>query len=155
MAPAAGYTWSEALAFCQSLGGRLPTEAEWEWAAKGPDNLMHPSEPFQPGFTVNGSNSTSPIDVGSFEQNASWVGALDMLGNVAEWTSSGGGEDYPYVADDGRERSPDAGNVQRVVRGGSYQHGASDMRNSWRQWIPYNDSAIYIGFRCARDYTQP
>jgi formylglycine-generating enzyme required for sulfatase activity len=64
----------------------------------------------------------------------------------------GGGEDYPYVATDGRENSPAAGNPFRVHRGGSQQTGEGNLRNALREWYRFDSSTNFIGMRCAMDY---
>jgi hypothetical protein len=114
--------WFAATAHCEDRGARLPTEAEWEYAARGPDSLVYPW-----GNEWNPDNAnwgeTEPDEtfaVGSFPAGASWVDAQDMTGNVWEWTSSLY-EDYPYDSEDGREDDTgDRTGVRRVLRGGSF-----------------------------------
>ncbi len=149
--PRENLLWTEARDFCAKRGGRLPTEAEWEYAGRGPDNLMYPWGNDLVGdnlvFDQNNNNQTS--DVGSKPQGVSWVGALDMSGNVWEWVSSAY-KRYPYDSKDGREDLNDA-TVDRVYRGGIHNYidfgagltarfkGTKDERN----W--------FVGFRCAKD----
>ncbi|MCD4686647.1 MAG: SUMF1/EgtB/PvdO family nonheme iron enzyme [Anaerolineae bacterium] len=84
--PRESITWVEAFVFCASLGGRLPNEAEWEFAARGPNMLEFPwGDDFVPENTVYGNMSGGTSVVGSKPEGASWVGALDMSGNVWEW----------------------------------------------------------------------
>lgn len=148
--PRTNITWVEAQSFCQSIGGRLPTEVEWEYAARGPSGWRWPfGDDFLPGFVVHASNATSPIDVGSFPENASWVGALDLAGNVREWVNTNWKE-YPYEADDGREDGSPGGD--KVVRGGSYQSGRDFTRGSFREFYDARGFTADLGFRCARDY---
>ncbi|MCC7209220.1 MAG: SUMF1/EgtB/PvdO family nonheme iron enzyme [Anaerolineae bacterium] len=147
--------WIEADRFCTLRGARLPTEAEWEYAARGPDGLIYPwGDEFMADSVVFRANSGDvPADVGSRPDGASWVGALDMLGNVAEWTASEF-RPYPYDAGDGRESPNDGGNEERVFRGGAFNQpaemlsttsrGASEARED--AWTPF------IGVRCARSY---
>jgi len=152
--PVADISWTEASAFCETKGGRLPTEPEWEYAARGPSNFKFTmGDTLRPGFVIHAGNASSPVEVGSQPDNASWVGAYDLLGNVREWLSTGWNNTYPIVQDDGREKTPDGGgNEFRSVRGGSYQTGESRLRASLREFYQYNDSTIDIGFRCAMDY---
>ncbi len=153
-------SWTEALGFCESLDLRLPTEAEWEYAARGPSNWRYPW-----GNDFNENNAAvifgvaptgaSPVD--SYPDGASWVGALEMSGNMWEWTSSIY-RPYPYVAEDGRESTENEGSssadnaTRRVVRGGgwdntdenatSYNRSNGFFTTVWNSW----------GFRCARDF---
>jgi formylglycine-generating enzyme required for sulfatase activity len=162
--PRTNVTWQDAQAYCQRRGGRLPTEAEWEYAARGPDNLTFPW-----GNTFNGNvlnycdgscefnwhdanfNDGQPqsADAGSYLQGASWVGALNMGGNVWEWTSSLYWN-YPYNAGDGRENSGDL-TTPRTLRGGSWNWIGLDARTTARD-DPIQESADWYGFRCVRDY---
>ncbi len=149
--PRENLTWFEARDFCAARGARLPTEAEWEYAARGPSNWIYPwgnqMDSQALVFDQNSGNQTA--DVGSRPRGASWVGALDMSGNVLEWVSSQY-RPYPYRADDGREDLTDA-RALRVYRSGwgSYiDFGVSAAirfydRPDYRDW--------FIGFRCARD----
>lgn len=149
--PRTNLTWSEARDFCLSKEMRLPTEAQWEYAARGVDSLDYPwGNEFNADALVYDANSNNqPADVGSRPAGASWVGALDMSGNVHEWVSSLY-QRYPYNADDGRE---DAANTTdaRVFRSGinSYidfgtsTHIRFNMEPGGRDW--------FVGFRCARD----
>ncbi len=149
--PRNNVTWEQAQAFCVSRGGRLPTEAEWEYAVRGPNSFIYTmGDILQPGFVVFAANSAGAATVGSQPDGASWVGALDLLGNLSEWTSTGW-EDYPYDSEDGRERGPEAGETRRVVRGGSFQTGQDNLRASFRSFNQYDSDEVGIGFRCARD----
>lgn len=98
--PVERITWAEAAAYCQQRGGRLPTEAEWEYVARGVDGLYYP---WGNAFDVaKVASNTASVAVGSQTGNVSWVGAHDwqaMFGNrTSSWYQS-----YPYYANDGRE----------------------------------------------------
>jgi iron(II)-dependent oxidoreductase len=149
--PRENLTWFEARDFCAARGGRLPTEAEWEYAARGPSSLLYPwgdrldSQALV--YDANAGNQTAPV--GSRPAGASWVGALDMSGNVLEWVNSQY-RPYPYTADDGREDlfDPDAPRVYRSGWGSYISHGVSAPIRfhglpTMRDW--------FIGFRCAAD----
>lgn len=152
-------SWFDAQAHCEARGGRLPTEVEWEWAARGPDNLAYPWGADFNGHILNwcdvncriewrdvryddGYGTTAPV--GSYPENASWVGALDMGGNVWEWTAS----PYdPYPLEGGLIEADRA----RVIRGGAWDHLAFDARTANRARVAPTYTFHTIGFRCARD----
>lgn len=147
--------WFAATAYCHSRGTRLPTEMEWEYAARGPDGLVYPwGNEFVPENVAYGPNTDYyRTEVGSFPGDVSWVGALDMSGNVWEWTSSVYAP-YPYDPGDGREVDASMDDKSpRVRRGGSwYWYNEDDLRlaNRYRP-TPYRKHWDG-GFRCARSY---
>ncbi|MCC7446119.1 MAG: formylglycine-generating enzyme family protein [Anaerolineae bacterium] len=143
-------TWFEARAFCVKRGARLPTEAEWEYAARGPDNLMFPwGNTFVAFNTVFAGNADAPGEVGSRPGGVSWVGAHDLSGNVWEWTSSLL-RPYPYNRTDGRE-DPDNARNERVIRGGSWFVPADSVSVVMRVGDLPGVAAADVGFRCVRD----
>lgn len=147
-------SWQEAYNFCQSRGGRLPTEAEWEYAASGPSNWVYPwGNQLIPSYMVHNDGMTNqPSRVNSIPQNASWVGAVDMAGNLREWTSSIFREnDFPYNPLDGRENPLDS-QAFRVIKGGSWITPPVTARTSDRAGIDPNTRDWNVGFRCVRDY---
>ncbi len=149
--PRENLLWSEAHDFCIQRGGHLPTEAEWEFAARGPDDLIYPwGNEFIPNnlaFDQNAVNET--VKVGSKPEGASWVGALDMSGNVFEWVSSIY-KDYPYDANDGREDASDT-TSPRVYRGGIRSYLDYAASATIRFHLAPTDRDWFLGFRCARD----
>jgi iron(II)-dependent oxidoreductase len=151
--PVESITWFEAGAFCELRGVRLPTEAEWEYAARGPESRIYPwgNQWNENNLVWDGNSNRQTADVGSKPAGVSWVGAYDLSGNVWEWTSSLY-EPYPYDAADGREA--DTGtrtDVRRVLRGGSWDYYDSlDFRAPYRGWDDPNIRLNYFGFRCAR-----
>jgi formylglycine-generating enzyme required for sulfatase activity len=151
--PVENIEWFEARDFCALRDARLPTEAEWEYAARGPDELIYPwGNQFVAENVVYGDNSDSQTAiVGSRPAGASWVGAMDMSGNVWEWVSSLY-LDYPYESDhESRTNSTDV----RVLRGGSrLNNSTSVLRAARRNGVNPNNVSSSFGFRCALSYEQ-
>jgi formylglycine-generating enzyme required for sulfatase activity len=148
-------TWFESQDFCNSRGEsiRLPTEAEWEYTARGPNALTYPwGNNFSDNIVYNGNSGGQTANVGSKPEGASWVGALDLSGNVWEWTSSLY-KPYPYSTYDGRESRFDSRN-SRVVRGASWAEGdnLSRLTSIHRDKNDPNGKYSSVGFRCARDF---
>lgn len=151
--PVERITWAEMRDYCQLRGARLPTEAEWEYAARGVDSWLYPwGVEWNADKAVWGANSNEQTaDVGSRPNGASWVGALDMIGNVWEWTSSLYG-DYPYDMTDGREQNTDGEtDVYRVFRGGAWYDVDLSYPTTVRDGGITNYSEFAIGGRCVRD----
>jgi formylglycine-generating enzyme required for sulfatase activity len=149
-------TWFEASAFCAQRGGRLPTEAEWEFAARGPDWLPYPwGVRFVADNVVYAGNSDGrPAEVMSRPGGVSWVGAHDMAGNVIEWTSTLY-QPYPYNADDGREADTgDRQDVRRVLRGGSWLDNSFFVSVGFRGAVMPIGTSNVTGLRCARDFVE-
>jgi formylglycine-generating enzyme required for sulfatase activity len=146
--PRESITWFEARDFCALRGGRLPTEREWEYAARGPNNLIYPwgNEFIANNVVYIGNSDRRTAPVGSHAGGVSWVGAMDMSGNVWEWVSSLYAS-YPYG--DSSENINDNTN-NRVSRGGSWYNPSGFVRSTYRSAASpsWGIHGYDRGFRC-------
>ncbi len=152
--PAAETTWRGAKAYCQWRAARLPSEAEWEAAARGKQGRTYPwgEAPPTAERAVFGRGRGDTDAVGSHPRGATENGVFDLAGNQAEWTSSLF-KPYPYDARDGREDPAAPG--ERVTRGGDhvFDVGPEQLTGAFRDGFSRNPGRghRHIGFRCAKD----
>jgi serine/threonine-protein kinase len=168
--PAQNVSWEQAAAYCAWVGSRLPTEAEWEKAARGPEEHMYPWGNQPPaGDLANFADVKSRLNwedinvddgyanvapVGKFPAGASLYGALDLAGNVAEWVNDRYDPGYYSASPSSNPQGPAEGDF-RVLRGGSWYSNAAGIRATDRSWYIPETGTDYGGFRCAQTTIAP
>lgn len=171
--PVVGVNWEDAKAFCEYRGKRLPSEAEWEKAARGPNGNLYPwGNEFDPAKVNFGKNHDATVPVDSYPEAVSYYGAYNMAGNVFEWVSDWYDPHYygrleTMVNPKGPAQPLWMGGTgtyvdrltvgeKRVIRGGSWIAPEGTVRSTHRFWNhPLNNSyGVGLGFRCAKNAPQ-
>lgn len=161
--PVINVTWQMASQYCAWASAQLPTEAQWEYAARGRESRVFPwGNTFEASRLnycdascaliadpAHGDGYPDTAPVGSFSSGASWIGALDMAGNVREWVSDWYGR-YPS-ADVANPGGPEAGEL-KITRGGAWYDTPDDVRSTNRGGESLEYWRYNLGFRCARNY---
>jgi hypothetical protein len=163
--PVTDVNWNQANAYTKWVGGRLPTEAEWEKAARSTDGRIYPWGNTWDGNRVNfcdrnceagsrdntiddGYARTSPV--GAYSKGASPYGAVDMAGNVWEWVADWYAPDYYKNSPERNPLGPETGN-RRILCGGAWNHPRNDMRVAVRFHNNPSDTHNNVGFRVVRN----
>jgi formylglycine-generating enzyme required for sulfatase activity len=151
--PVVGVSWFEAEAFCSFVRRRLPTEAEWEKAARGTDERAFPwGDDWGPG-KANGPNGTGTVPIGAYPAGVSPFGVHDMAGNAWEWVEDWYGEEYYAVSPPQNPPGPATG-LEKGFRGGSwFSSSPQSVGTTYREHTNgymVNIRDTMTGFRCAR-----
>lgn len=160
--PVGGVSWYGANAYCEAIGRRLPTEAEWERAARGPNNTVYPWgnswDPNAANVSTQENRPTTPHAVKSRLSNVSGYGVYDMAGTLAQWVSDWYFSDYyPQQAALGVSINPTGptSGQEKVLRGGSWNgppfFSRSVQRLSFAPGTTLSGLHLWMGFRCAAD----
>lgn len=149
--PVVWVNWHQAAAYCAWAGGRLPTEAEWEKAARGTNGAAYPWGDLLPNRLLLNFNTRIPVKVGSFPAGASPYGVMDMAGNVWEWVGDWFHGQYYQQSPSTNPTGPETGKT-RVQRGGAWD----EEENGWsvritQRFYDFPDNADFlVGVRCAQ-----
>lgn len=146
--PVQGISWTIAVEYATAVGKRLPTEMEWEKAARGPDAREYPwGANFDPELcNIEKGLETKLTKVGKYRGGASPYGVLDMAGNIYEWTS-----DWYEKYEGNTQITARYGQLFRVLRGGSYLSERFDVRSARRRYDKVESAREDYGLRCAKD----